>query len=303
MSASREWSAWTTTMQVTAVNPAELDMVHAVALATIDDVDRACSRYRADSELSQLTGRALEGHRVSPVLARLLRDALEAARWSEGLVDPTLGDLLEEIGFQGAGTSGLASTRLVTTRPATWRDVLLEGDRLSAPAGAAFDLGAIGKATAADLIVERLAGEGRVSHGVLVSLGGDLATCGVGPEGGWQIDVQDGPSDPYQQVTLSDGAALATSSTLHRRIRVGEDVLAHILDPRTGAPASARWRSATCLGGSCTRANAASTAAIVLGDAAPEWLAQRGIAARLVNAGRRVVAVGGWPVPEEALHG
>jgi thiamine biosynthesis lipoprotein len=45
-------------------------------------------------------------------------------------------------------------------------------------------------------------------------------------------------------------------------------------------------------------ANAASTAAVVLGRDAPEWLRARRLPARLVDMDGRVSAVAGWPEPE-----
>jgi thiamine biosynthesis lipoprotein len=47
--------------------------------------------------------------------------------------------------------------------------------------------------------------------------------------------------------------------------------------------------------GTCTDANVASTAAIILGDDAPAWLEARGLAARLVAQDGTVVRAGGWP--------
>ena len=49
---------------------------------------------------------------------------------------------------------------------------------------------------------------------------------------------------------------------------------------------------------SCLDANTASTAAIVLGDAAPAWLDARGLPARLVRHDDSVIRVGTWPAEE-----
>ena len=55
----------------------------------------------------------------------------------------------------------------------------------------------------------------------------------------------------------------------------------------------------TVAAATCVDANAASTAAVVLGEEAPGWLEERKLPARLVGLAGEVVAVGGWP--EEAL--
>ena len=54
----------------------------------------------------------------------------------------------------------------------------------------------------------------------------------------------------------------------------------------------------TCAGVSALEANAASTAAVVLGDEAPEWLEGHGIPARLDGDPGRTVVTPGWPTPE-----
>jgi thiamine biosynthesis lipoprotein len=120
---------------------------------------------------------------------------------------------------------------------------------------------------------------------VLVNLGGDLACAGRHE---WAIGVADDhkASDADQVVNVHSGG-VATSSTI---VRPG-----HIIDPATGEPVESPWRTVTVAARSCVAANTASTAAIVLGDDAPRWLAARGLPARLVALDGRVVRVGGWP--------
>ena len=61
----------------------------------------------------------------------------------------------------------------------------------------------------------------------------------------------------------------------------------HIIDPRTGVPVQASWRTVSVAAASCADANIAATAAIVRAGRAPPWLAQRGLPSRLVGWGRR----------------
>jgi thiamine biosynthesis lipoprotein len=53
----------------------------------------------------------------------------------------------------------------------------------------------------------------------------------------------------------------------------------------------------SCAGASALEANAASTAAIVLGPDAPAWLQAHGIPARLDRADGGVALTCGWPAP------
>jgi thiamine biosynthesis lipoprotein len=73
----------------------------------------------------------------------------------------------------------------------------------------------------------------------------------------------------------------------------------HIVDPRTGYPASGPWRTASVAAPHCAAANAAATAAIVAGPGAPAWLFQTGLAARLVSHDGAVRLLGDWPGTDE----
>jgi thiamine biosynthesis lipoprotein len=233
-------------------------------------------------------------HLVSPLLADLVGVALAAAEASDGLVDPTVGTAMQELGYD------LSFDRLPTDGPSVglvraipgWRQVRLDGDRLDLPAGVLLDLGATAKARAADLLAARVAHT--LGVGVLLELGGDIATAGQCPQG-WQVAVRDTADDPAGQVTLAAGAAVATSSTVRRTWHRGGTRLHHILDPRTAAPAAPVWRSVTIAAPTCVEANTAATAAVIVGTRAAQWLSDRGLSARLVDQRRRVVHVGDWP--------
>jgi thiamine biosynthesis lipoprotein len=69
----------------------------------------------------------------------------------------------------------------------------------------------------------------------------------------------------------------------------------HIVDPATGNSAAAYWRAVSVAADSCEDANIASTAAVILGPDAPDWLTARGYPARLVRNDGDVSFVGGWP--------
>jgi thiamine biosynthesis lipoprotein len=162
---------------------------------------------------------------------------------------------------------------------------------LTVPTGVLLDLGATAKAVTADRAAARVAAE--LGTGVLVALGGDIATAGPGPDGGWRVLVRDRPGDPQCTVRLPAGAALATSSTVARTWGRPGELLHHILDPRTARPTPRVWRTVSVAAFTCLRANTLSTAAIVRGHAAPDLL--RGVPARLVTPDLDVLRLGGWP--------
>jgi thiamine biosynthesis lipoprotein len=296
-----QWPVWGTVARVVVTDPAAATGARRIVEAELAAVDEACSRFRPDSELRRACtspGPVMIGER----LAELVGTALDAARETGGDVDPTVGSAICALGYDtdfadlDRAVRRGATLRVVPT--ADWRDVRLAGRELTVPAGVLLDLGATAKALAADRCAALVSAQLGVS--VLVSLGGDIATAGPGPAGGWQIRVQDGPDQPCAQVALPGGAALATSSTISRRWRSAGELVHHILDPRTGRPAAPVWRTASVAAFSCVRANTLCTAALVRGAAAVTWLRGLGAPARLVAADGTVVTVGAWPEPDEA---
>jgi thiamine biosynthesis lipoprotein ApbE len=303
--ASASWQALGTGVQVTVTDGGQLAVAREMLEADLAAVDLACSRFRPDSEIVALDRATGAGPVVvSPLLAEAIAVALRAARLTDGHVDPTVGAAMNAVGydrdFSLVPREGPPVKLTVRTIPG-WRQVELDEQArlLRLPPGVRLDLGATAKAWAADRAAARIAAA--TGDGVLVSLGGDVAVSGPPPDGGWRIRVQDisgrpedPPAGPSAVVAIRAGG-LATSSTAARRWRRGGDVLHHILDPRTGRPAAPVWRTVSVAAGTCTDANIASTAAIIRGRAAPAWLTELGLPARLVDEAGRVHTVGGWP--------
>ena len=98
---------------------------------------------------------------------------------------------------------------------------------------------------------------------------------------------------PAASVRLGSGG-LATSSVSARRWRRGGRQWHHVVDPRTGLPAQGPWRTVTALGRTAAAANAATTASIVLGAAAYDWLVDHDVAARLVDHDGHVTRTPAW---------
>ena len=308
--AGASWRALGTFVHLLVTEPAHLGEARQVLVEDLADVDAACSRFRPDSEICSLGGgRATE---ISPLLAEAIVVALRAARLTEGDVDPTVGAAMSAIGYDRdfECVKGVGPAIKLTVREVPgWRQIRLDGRMLTMPSGIRLDLGATAKAWAADRSAARVAA--RIGGGVLVSLGGDIAVAGQVPKtpaGGWRVRVQDvtgapgdPPAGPYAQIAIRDGG-LATSSIVARRWQRGGDVLHHILDPRTGLPAEAVWRTVSVAAGNCADANTASTAAIIRGHRALGWLAQHRLPARLVDATGAVFTVAGWPDEAQPLQ-
>ncbi|MDQ6712208.1 MAG: FAD:protein FMN transferase [Candidatus Dormibacteraeota bacterium] len=298
------WNALGTSVHVVATESDELGPASTAVSEVLEDVDTAYSRFREDSELSRLNASPGRSVHVSPLLATAIDAAQRAARLTDGAVDPTIGHAIRIVGYDDdfsrvaakAGPVNLRSWRIPGWQAIRFdrraRTVLL-------PAGVELDLGSTGKALAADLAARAaLAAAG--AGGVLVSLGGDIAMAGTPPSGGWRIHVaEDSRTNPEGagEVICLPGGGVATSSTTVRRWTRGTAVLHHIIDPKTSLPATGPFRTVTVAAATCLDANIASTAAIVRGEAAIEWLMSWRLPARLVENDGTIHYIGRWPDP------
>lgn len=311
--AETSWRALGTYVQLGVADAGRLDEARARAEDLLAAVDLACSRFRADSDLTRANLGAGSWVRVDPLLVAAVGAALDAADETDGVVDPTLGRSLVALGYD----ADIGAVRSRPDDPAgvplpavpdAWRAVGLQDDAVLVPFGTALDLGATGKAFASDLLADDLADRGIAC---IVSLGGDISIGvppaladgdGTGPVD-WPVAIAELPDDPPVQTVLLDHGGLATSSVLGRRWTRGGRRVHHLIDPRTGRPAESVWRTVTVSAGCAVAANTATTASIVLGEDAPRWLAERDLAARLVDVDGGVTLVAGWPADDDLAAG
>jgi FAD:protein FMN transferase len=285
------WKALGTTASVYVTDAAAVDDARAAVEHELAAIDLACSRFRDDSDLARANAAAGRPTRISALLEEALAIALRAARLTDGMVDPTIGEALILAGydrdFAAVRDSGMP---LTAVKVPGWRTVRIHAGTLTMPRGVQLDLGATAKALAADRAARAAARA--ASAGVLVNLGGDIAVAGEPPATGWAVGVGDDHRGPADQTITIQSGGLATSSTVVRAWASGRH---HIIDPRAGLPAEPYWRTASVAAATCVDANTASTAAVVLGPEALRWLGERGLPARLVAHDGAVTTTGGWP--------
>jgi thiamine biosynthesis lipoprotein len=286
-----------------------LDAARGAVELSVAELDDACSRFREDSELSGLNARAGAWVRVSPLLFDAVSASLRAARLTGGDVDPTIGRAMIALGYDRDFDS-LADVRPSVTMALVpgWRSVAVDPVHrtIRLEPGVMLDLGATAKALGADLAAARAAEA--AGCGVLVGLSGDIALAGEPPEAGWRIRVTDDHRSaldaPGQTIAVRSGG-VATSSVVSRRWRVTDDGASseahHVIDPRTARPAAGDWRTVSVAAATCLDANIASTAAIVRGAPAAEWLGELCLPGRLVSRAGAVRHVAGWPADGDDL--
>lgn len=289
-----EFTVFATTNTVVVDDVRALNRAQMIVEELFREIDATCSRFRADSELSRLNARAGETVALSPLLDEAIRTALQTAQMTDGLVDLTVGRKLQEIGytvtFRDIASNGPA-LELRVEPIAGWKALDYNPTQctIRIPRGTAIDLGASGKAWAADKAAAEVASQ--LGVGVLVECGGDVAVNGPTPQDGWPVRV--GTEGDAEDVVIFDGG-LATSGTTARRWRRGETELHHIIDPATGLPAQTKWAMASVAAATCVEANAAATAALILSAQAPEWLERHHLPARLIAKDGSVHHLAGW---------
>jgi len=297
-----------TSVRVAVWPPGHLRQVVGAVNRELADLDLQASRFRPDSEISGIHAVGGGTVEVSDGLAEVIAVALAAARWTGGLVDPTVGAAICALGYDrdfAAISAEEGTTVPVPVSVPGWRSLRQAGRLLTLPEGVLIDLGATAKGVGADRAASA-AIRAVNGGGVLVSIGGDMAMAGQPPHGGWPVLVADDHRqedragtaiNPVQVVRLTAGA-LATSSVSCRSWMRGGRRLHHILDPRTGMPAVGPWRTVSVAAASCAEANAAATAGVIAGAHASSWLAGRGLPARLVRHDGDVLMVGDWPAAD-----
>jgi thiamine biosynthesis lipoprotein len=304
--ATRSFRAIGTTATVAVLHPLNVNAAEELLRREVKAIDRACSRFRPDSELAYLHGQSGRTVGVSALLFDALTTAVAVAERTHGAVDPTVGNALSQLGYDR--DFDLIGQRppvpLCRRVPAVGYGHLHLDERtrtVRIPRGVRLDLGSSAKALAADRAATRIAQQ--LDTGVLVSLGGDVSVDGPAPEGGWAIGIARESSareHEIDQVVAIRQGGVASSSPAVRSWIAGTERVHHILDPATGSPSEPYWSLVTAAGSSCVEANALTTASVVWGTQALEKLSSYGQAIRLQRHDGVVFTLGGWPEEERS---
>lgn len=253
-----------------------------------EEWEQSLSRFRYDSELTQLNSSPGRARRVSRTMWAVYTAALEAERLTRGLVNPLILNALTEAGYDrtfdelkadplagartavGLGTPfGIFEASEVPTASTIVTDRWTH--RLCLPVGARLDFGGIAKGWSADQAVTRLASIGPS----LVSAGGDIAVSGPQVNGdSWPIAVDDPfrPGSCLEMIYLEHGGVATSGKDRRRWIHRGVPQH-HLIDPRTGLPANTDILTATVIGASVLECEALAKAVMISGSqAGMAWL-------------------------------
>jgi len=215
----------------------------AAVLARFDALHHQLHAWQP-SELSRLNVALAKGAHtpVTPELAAMLRDAQAVSAESNDLFDPAIGNLIALWGFhadspQGRVPDAAAIARWVNAAP-RMRDLHIENNVVwSDNPAVQLDLGGYAKGYALDEAVRILASRG--IRNALVNIGGNVIALGQHGDRPWRVGIQH-PRKPGTLATLDlhDGEAIGTSGDYQRYFEAGGRRYCHLIDPRTGWPAS-----------------------------------------------------------------
>lgn len=215
------------------------------AFAEVRRIDAFLSHYRPDSELSRINAEAAEGPvKVSDEMADLLGRCQDYSAASEGAFDITVGALVRAWGFyEGDGGVPMPWTLWRARRNSGYQHLRLDAAKRTVRflrSGLLLDPGGIGKGYAVDRAVAALREYG-IERALVSSGTSSIFALGEPPEGGggWSLDVRgpDASGDAAVTVTLKN-EGLSTSGSYEDFFEDGGKRYGHILDPRTGRPAS-----------------------------------------------------------------
>ena len=282
-------------------NPSrQVDRLMQHAMQRFEEAEAELSRFRPDSGLSRLNAAAgLGPQTVSPLLWTALNRAVEAARQTLGLFDPTVLDLLRAAGYDRSFEllNGSSDTLGPSAKPSCgWHQIRFYDSvgQVELPAGVGIDLGGIAKGWTVDRVAVSLA-----THGpVLVDAGGDIRAIGLPGGEPWPVAVQD-PFDETRDcaVLALNGGAVATSSIGRRRWQRNGQTMHHLIDPRTGQPSDSDLHTVTVLADTAEEAEVSAKTVLMLGtQAGASWLKRRDLRGLLIDRRGREHSVGTLPI-------
>lgn len=249
------------------------------ALNLIDELEDQLTVYREHSEVSRLNATAASGFvEVEPRLFDLLARCAVWTKESAGAFDIATGALIKAWGFFRRDGRVPPPAELVAAMHATgFRHVVLDSERRAAKfrvPGVELNLGAVGKGYALDRAAEWLRNQWGVRSALLHGGGSSVYAIGHAPgdSRGWPIRLRHPhrPDENLGTVYLHD-AGLGTSAATYQFFEYNGQKLGHLLDPRTGWPATGT-DSATVIAPTAAEADAMATAAFILGPVGAERL-------------------------------
>jgi len=254
-----------------AVDPPAVERAFDAALAEIRRLEAVLSEWRDDSDVGRINANAGSWVEIGPETLEVLEKSLWAGQMSDGTFDITFQSMSSLWKFgsaQDANPAVPSAAEVARARTRVdYRRVELEREpkRARIPRQFAIGLGGIAKGYIVDRAAAALRSAGL--HSFLVQAGGDLYGAGKKPDGSrWVSGIQDprGPQGSFFASVELEDHAFSTAGDYARAFIHNGKRYHHILDPRTGYPASAS-RSVTVWARDALTADMVDDAVFILG--------------------------------------
>ena len=244
------------------------------------------------SELYKLNHRSADEttFTVSDDMAAMISEGLHYSEVSHGAYDLTIEPLSSLWNFTSDEHVIPAEDDITAAAErVNWKNVKLDGNTLTfLSPDTTIDLGSIAKGYIADKICASLIARGAQSG--ILDFGGAITLMGEDPDGRpWLGSIADPRSEfdpkeaPLVRIQGRD-LSIATSSIVLRSFEDGDELLHHVLDPKTGMPRRTDLLSASIISASAFRADCLSTIALALGmEGAKKLISREGVEGVLVQ--------------------
>lgn len=269
------WSTYSVKFTDTRMDQPAVVQLKADIDALLTRINAQMSTYQPDSEISRFNAHAsTEPMPVSAEFAAVVRRAIALCEETGGVFTPGLDRLINAWGF---GHLGPRREPDATERAEAMRhagcdavEVTAEGALRKTDPGTALNVNALVEGWAVDAVASLL--EQRSVTNYFVEIGGEVFARGQSEKmRPWRVGIDrpvDGalPGEAYDLIVALDRHGLATSGN-YRKFTLDDEgrKISHILDPRTGKPATSRLASVTVIAPDTATADALATALFVMG--------------------------------------
>ncbi|MBO9674882.1 MAG: DUF2271 domain-containing protein [Sphingobacteriaceae bacterium] len=284
---------------------ADADLAEARALKEIDRLDDILSAYKTNSEFSKWMSNGKQTTKVSPELFEVLKEFENYKGLTHGALDASaklVGDIWKQAASEGRLPSASVLQHAVTLVKQK-HYLLNEHDQtVTRLDGVPLALNSFAKSYIINKAAEKAAQSAGIEN-VVVNIGGDMVIKGNEPEA---IEIANPKADAENDAAIStikvSNMAVATSGNYRRGFNVNGKWYSHIVDPRTGKPAS-EIISATVISPDASEAGALATSFNVLSIAEIEALTatRHDIAYLLVTKDGKEIRSKEWSGYEVAL--
>ena len=235
------------------------------------DINLLMSTYIQDSELSRFNQwNSIKPFPMSATTLKVLNEAKRLSDMSEGMLDVTVGPLVNLWGFGPKSQPVKIPTEALInmTRKLVGIDKLTIGPSWASKAEPALyvDLSTIAKGYAVDQLAELLGTHAITNY--LVEIGGEMRLSGVKASGTpWKIAIEKPETEQRAvQKIISIGTNAVATSGDYRNYYESDGVrYSHLINPNTGYPISHNLVSVTVVHPSSMTADGLATALNVMG--------------------------------------